>query len=111
MKSRDKALSQLRKSLRSDDRGCDLPEMKPMQKVSVMADSKEGLEKGLEKAEDVLEKSPMLADSESEELPMIEEDAELESGDSMEDSSLDSILSSLKPEQLQALKAKIESMV
>ncbi len=52
MKSREKALSQLRKSLRSDDRGCDLPES--MQKVSVMADSKEGLEKGLEKAEEVL---------------------------------------------------------
>jgi hypothetical protein len=109
MKSRDKALSQLRKSLRSDDRGCELPE--PMQKVSVMADSKEGLEKGLEKAEEVLEKSPMLAEGDPEELPMLEEGSELEAEESKEDSSLDSILASLKPEQLQALKAKIESMV
>lgn len=110
MKSREKALSQLRKSLRSDDRGCELPE--PMQKVSVMADSKEGLEKGLEKAEDVLEKSSMLGEHESEELPDMEESESMTaSDDKMEDSSLDSILSSLKPEQLKALAAKIQSMV
>jgi len=49
MESRNKALSHLRKSLRSG-RGEELP----MQKVSVMAPDKKGLEEGLKKAEDLM---------------------------------------------------------
>lgn len=118
MKSREKALSHLRKSLRSQDRGDELP--RPTQKVSVMADSKEGLEEGLNKAEEVLEDLPALEDLEAE--PLSEEEAleedlfqeaemmdELESEDEVED--LDEILSEMTPEQLKALMLKIKSMV
>jgi hypothetical protein len=49
MEPRNKALSQLRKSLRSG-RG----EEMPMQKVSVIAPDKKSLEEGLEKAEDII---------------------------------------------------------
>lgn len=49
MDSRAKALGHLRQSLRAG-RGEDLP----AQKVSVMADSKKGLEDGLDKAKDLL---------------------------------------------------------
>lgn len=51
MESRNKALSHLRKSLRSG-RGEELP----MQKVSVIAPDKKGLEEGLKKAEELLPK-------------------------------------------------------
>lgn len=50
MESRNKALSHLRKSLRSG-RGEELP----MQKVSVMAPDKKGLEEGLTKAKELME--------------------------------------------------------
>lgn len=51
MESKMKALSHLRKSLRSS-RGEELP----MKKVSVMAPTEEGLKEGLEKAEEILPK-------------------------------------------------------
>ncbi len=49
------------------------------------------------------------SEEDSDELPMMMDEEESE--EPMKESSLDSILASLKPEQLQALKAKIESMV
>jgi hypothetical protein len=49
MESRNKALSHLRKQLRSG-RG----EEMPMQKVSVMAPDKKGLEEGLNKAKEIM---------------------------------------------------------
>jgi hypothetical protein len=51
MDARKKALDHFRKQLRSDSRGSEMP----MKKVSVMADSEEGLIEGLEKAEDIVE--------------------------------------------------------
>jgi hypothetical protein len=51
MESKMKALSHLRKSLRSS-RGEELP----MKKVSVMAPTEEGLKEGLQKAEEILPK-------------------------------------------------------
>lgn len=50
MDSRKGALSALRKNLRSASE-----DLSPVKKVSVMADSEEGLKKGLEKAEDIME--------------------------------------------------------
>jgi hypothetical protein len=50
MESRSKALSHLRKNLRSG-RGEELP----MKKVSVIAPTTKGLEEGLKKAEDLME--------------------------------------------------------
>lgn len=118
MKSREKALSHLRKSLRQADRGDELPS--PMQKVSVMADSKEGLEKGLNKAEEILEDAPEMDEMmEPESDEALEEDlfqeaemmdeSESEEDDDLED--LDEILSEMTPEQLEALMLKIKSMV
>lgn len=111
MKSREKALSHLRKSLRSEDRGSELPS--PMQKVSVMADSKEGLEEGLNKAEEILGDAPELVETDEElEEELFDEalaEPELESEDDVED--LDEILSEMTPDQLQALMLKIKSMV
>ena len=82
MESRASALAHLRKEKRSG-RDMDLP----VKKVTVMADSKEGLAKGLDTAEDIVEdpkkmlpKLPgmmdMLKDDESEETPF--EDAAAE---------------------------------
>ena len=51
MDARKKALDHFRKQLRSDSRGSEMP----LKKVSVMADSEEGLMEGLEKAEDIIE--------------------------------------------------------
>jgi len=114
MKSREKALSHLRKSLRHADRGDELPS--PMQKVSVMADSKEGLEKGLNKAEEILEDAPELVETDEELEEELFDEAlaepeleELESEDDVED--LDEILSEMSPEQLKVLMLKIKSMV
>lgn len=86
MESRNKALSHLRKSLRAG-RGEELP----MQKVSVIAPDKKGLEEGLKKAEELLPKiskmssemedemeSPMHESKESEDYESGEEEAESE---------------------------------
>ena len=110
MHSREKALSQLRKSMRSEDRGDELP--MPVQKVSVMADSKEGLEEGLDKAEDILGETDDLSlpdlesDVVSDELPSVLDEESTE-----EDESIDSLLSQMAPEQLKALMMKIKSLV
>jgi hypothetical protein len=54
MDSRTKALQHFRKEKRM---GRDSMEF-PVKKVSVMADSEEGLEEGLEKAKEIVEKGP-----------------------------------------------------
>lgn len=58
MESRQKALAHFRKSKRT---GRDELEM-PMKKVSVMADSEEGLEKGLKKAQELVEDPEIIKD-------------------------------------------------
>lgn len=54
MDSRTKALQHFRKEKREGRGSFELP----VKKVSVMADSEEGLEKGLEKAKEIVEKGP-----------------------------------------------------
>lgn len=109
MKSREKALAHFRKFLRSQDRGEELPMSLPTKKVSVIADSKEGLEKGLEKAEDILEGELPDLESASE----FEEDSfESPEEDLTEDfDDLEETLTKLSPEQLQALMEKIKSLI
>ncbi len=78
--------------------------MKPegMQKVSVMADSKKGLEKGLDTAEDLLEKTPRdVLGTESMEDPEAKLDAIVEN---LSEEECDSLL-----EKLMAKKAEKES--
>lgn len=102
MKNRAKSamLKELSKTM-SDDMNSPLKEMmgpKKMQKVTVMSDSKKGLEKGLSKAEQILKKkesmmSPEMEDEsedpmhESSESPM-HESSEEESGDESDDSEM-----------------------
>ena len=108
MKSREKALSQLRKSLRSNDRGEELPI--PMKKVSVMADSKEGLEEGLEKAEDILEELPLPEDDMKEELPKMSDMSDED--DSEDESDMSEVLSKIddmSPEECKMLLMKLKS--
>lgn len=109
MESKMKALSQLRKSLRSS-RGEELP----MKKVSVMAPTEEGLKEGLEKAEELLPKvSKMMpkmkgcegceegcemckASEESEEYGESEESEESESSDEFESMSKEDLIAMVK---------------
>lgn len=76
MDSRKKALSHFRKQLR-DSRSGELP----VKKVSVMADSPEGLKEGLEKAEEIVE-SPEEALSGM--MPEMEEADEMDEDESEE---------------------------
>lgn len=115
MESRSKALSHLRKSLRSG-RGEDLP----MQKVSVMAADEKGLEEGLEKAKELLPKisemgSKMKEESESHEK--CEEEGckmcygEKEEAPKSEESSEESSenLDEMSPEELKAMVKSLKS--
>jgi hypothetical protein len=68
MESRNKALSQLRKTLRSG-RGEDMPDMK---KVSIIAPDEKGLKEGLKKAEEILPKISSMA---SEMEPSMDEES------------------------------------
>jgi len=62
-----KVLQQLKKAMMSDEDFGDLgKKLKGNQKVTVMSDSKEGLEKGLDKAQEILKKrSSMMEPAES----------------------------------------------
>jgi len=79
----------------------------PVKKVTVMADSKESLEKGLEKAEDIVEDpSSMLGD-----LPEMEEmDHDMESDDDKA-MLLSKDLEECSPEDLKEMVMKLRSMV
>lgn len=101
MDARKKALDHFRKQLRSDSRGSEMP----MKKVSVMADSEEGLMEGLEKAEDIVEDG---AEAVSQDIAseMMEEElgAEEEMMDDMEaveEQALD--LDSMTPEEMKEM--------
>lgn len=84
MESRGKALSHLRKSLRSG-RG----EEMPMKKVSIIAADEKGLEEGLEKAKEIL---PTIEKAMGEIEPKMEEseDSEEESMESPEHEDMES---------------------
>lgn len=85
MESRGNALAQLRKSLRSGRK-----EELPVEKVSVMADSKEGLEKGLEKAKELMKSGiPEKMESAAESQMGSEDPMESESHSHEMDSDLD----------------------
>jgi chromosome segregation ATPase len=95
--------------LLSKDMGEDMASMK---KVTVASDSKEGLEKGLEKAKHIIEKKPEMDESSEEEKKDLEEslespeeeEKELEEG-SEDSEDVDSEIKKLE-EKIAALKAK-----
>lgn len=92
----------------SDSLGSDIMDgVKDMKKVTVASDSEEGLKKGLQKAEDVLEAKSEEEDedeTEKEESDMSEEDEESESEDSV---SLESEIAKLEKE-LEDKKKKLK---
>lgn len=111
MDARKKALDYFRKQLRSDSRGSEMP----LKKVSVMADSEEGLMKGLEKAEDIVEEGPeaisedMASEMMEEESPeeMMEDMSEMDEYASEEEEfDLDSMTPEEMKEMILALKNK-----
>lgn len=89
MDPRRGALASLRKNLRASS------EELPVKKVSVMADSKEGLVKGLEKAEDIVE-SKLGEEMESEDDSM----EEMMDGESEEKDYSDEALAMMSREEL-----------
>lgn len=96
-----KAKASMAKEL-SDTLGGDIAEdMKGMSKVTVASDSEQGLKKGLEKAEDVLENK--MESEESEDMEEEKEDSEEESSDSED---LKSQIEELKS-QLEDLKKRM----
>lgn len=117
MDARKKALDYFRKQLRSDSRGTEMP----LKKVSVMADSEEGLMKGLEKAEDIVEEGPEaisediasemmdeeMGEEEGMEEMMDEEAAVDEYGADMEEEEMD--FDSMTPEEMKAMIMKLKS--
>lgn len=120
MESRGKALSHLRKSLRSG-RG----EEMPMQKVSVIAADEKGLEEGLEKAKEILpsiekamgEIKPEMEESEEYECKAEDckngscENCTKEKEDKMEEPSEEKSedLDSMSPEELKAMVKSLKS--
>jgi hypothetical protein len=106
MEPRNKALSQLRKSLRSG-RG----EEMPMQKVSVMAPDKKGLEEGLEKAEDIIKSgipAKMMDGMESEESSESESESEEYSED--DSAKKEEYMAELEGKSMEDLKKMIVDM-
>lgn len=111
MEPRNKALSQLRKSLRSG-RGEEMPDMK---KVSIIAPDEKGLKEGLKKAEEILPKISKMS-SEMEPEMDDEESSEHESSESADiESSEDSdkkeeYMSELEGKSIDELKQMIVDM-
>ena len=119
MESRGKALSHLRKSLRSG-RG----EEMPMQKVSVIAADEKGLEEGLDKAKEILptiEKAmskikPEMEDESEKEDEMMEDKVEESEKDESEEMEKDmksgddsQYLDEMSPEELKAMVKSLKS--
>jgi hypothetical protein len=106
MESRNKALSHLRKNLRSG-RGEELP----MQKVSVMAPDKKGLEEGLKKAEDLMKsgviEKVMKPEMESEESSEMESEEEYGEDDSAKK---EEYMAELEGKSIEDLKKMIVDM-
>lgn len=114
MDSRKKALSHFRKQLRESTRGSELP----VKKVSVMADSPEGLKEGLEKAEEIVENpkkalSGMIPEmeSESEESESEESEENGEDSDYIKSECSDDKLASMSREELVEKVKMLRDMV
>lgn len=110
MEPRNKALSQLRKSLRSG-RGEEMPDMK---KVSIIAPTEKALEEGLDKAKEILPKISKMA-SEMEPEMEKEDSEESEESEMSEESSEDSAkkeeyMAELEGKSIEDLKKMIVDM-
>ena len=111
MEPRNKALSHLRKQLRSG-RGEEMPDMK---KVSIMAPTEKGLEEGLEKAKEILPKISKMASEIEPEMEKEDESEESEESEMSEESSEDSAkkeeyMAELEGKSMEDLKKMIVDM-
>lgn len=83
-----------------------------MQKVTVASDSKEGLEKGLSKAQEIMKKKGLMEDESEEMKENIDQEEEEELSEDMEEMADD--VDEMSPEEIKAkieeLKAKLEEM-
>lgn len=77
---------------------------KDVKKVSVMSDSKEGLEQGLEKAKEIVEAKPEMIAPESEEM---EEEQEISEDMPMSEEEIDAKIQALM-EKKKSLQAKVQ---
>jgi hypothetical protein len=108
MEPRNKALSQLRKSLRSG-RGDEMP----MQKVSVIAPDKKGLEEGLEKAEDIIKSgipAKMMDGMKSEDSEMEDESEDKEENNEDNSAEKEEYMAELEGKSIEDLKKMIVDM-
>lgn len=108
MDPRKSALAHLRKEKRS---GRDLE--LPVKKVSVIADSKKGLEEGLEKAEEIIKDPKSLLAGFSKDMMDSEEPEMEESEDESEDYDMDEMMSKdldeCSPEELKDMVMKMRA--
>lgn len=109
-KAKKTMLEQLKKMM-SDEMHSPISESiknKDMKKVTVMSDSEDGLEEGLEKAKEIMEKKDMMEDKGMEEDEGVTEDEiseDLEKNSEYEEESMDS-----EEDDEEAILAKMESL-